>query len=65
MVPVTNHQRSRRQELSKFLLNGFADFTELEKALFEANPNMTHFERNMVMDTLGRVKSFLGRTEHS
>ena len=62
MVPITSKKKMVRQELSKFLLNGFADFTELESVVIAANPSMTDFELRMVEESLGRVRFFLNST---
>ena len=59
MLPITKKQQARRQDFQTFLLNGMMDVDHLEKAIIEANPDMTEDQKQNVRRNCQRFNSFL------
>ena len=65
MCPLTNSQKLRRQELNKFLLNGFANFDHFEQAVLEQNQDMDETELEIVKEEIYRFKCFIDGTSET
>jgi hypothetical protein len=65
LSPITRKQHKNQQNFQEFLMNGLVDHEKLEEAVLAANPNITPFEKEMLLESLSRVKEFFRATRDS
>jgi hypothetical protein len=59
MNPFTRKQRQQQQSFREFMTNGLVDFDKIEPAVLAANPNLTPFEKEVLVESLERFQMFM------